>query len=99
MTVKNETSGNSVTDTFKQGMVMSVNHMLFAHMYNGSLRYDTGTARKIGRFSYWDKNGVLICDLYPCYRKSDGIIGMYDVARNHFFTNVGTGSFTKGADV
>ena len=99
MTVKNETSGESVTRDFKQGMVMSANHHLFAHMYNGSLRYDTGAERKIGRFSYWDKNGVLICDLYPCYRKSDGVIGMYDAARNRFFTNMGGGSFTKGSDV
>lgn len=35
----------------------------------------------------------------PCYRKSDGEIGMYDTVNKEFKTNVGTGTFTKGADV
>lgn len=38
-------------------------------------------------------------NLLPCYRKSDGIIGMYDTISNTFFTNTGTGTFTKGADI
>lgn len=47
-------------------------------------------------------NGV-DCDLYavPCYRKSDGEIGMYDLIDNIFYSNVGysQGHFEKGADV
>lgn len=35
----------------------------------------------------------------PCYRKSNGEIGMYDIISETFFTNIGTGTFTKGADV
>lgn len=35
----------------------------------------------------------------PCYRKSDGEIGMYDIVSGAFFANVGTGTFVKGADV
>lgn len=38
-------------------------------------------------------------DLIPCYRKSDGVIGMYDLIAEAFLTNEGSGSFTKGADV
>lgn len=41
----------------------------------------------------------LVCDLVPCYRKSDNEIGMYDLVQKAFRTNVGTGAFTKGADV
>lgn len=37
--------------------------------------------------------------LIPCYRKSDRVIGMYDTVSKSFFTNAGTGTFTKGADV
>ena len=44
-------------------------------------------------------NGSLIAELYPCYRKSDNVIGMYDRVARAFRTNVGTGSFTKGDDV
>ena len=38
-------------------------------------------------------------DFVPCYRKADGTIGMYDTVSGSFFTNAGTGTFSKGADV
>lgn len=37
--------------------------------------------------------------LVPCYRKADGVIGMYDIVNDEFLVNVGTGTFSKGADV
>lgn len=40
-----------------------------------------------------------ICNLIPCYRKSDGTIGMYDTVTHRFLTNSGTGTFIKGNDV
>ena len=40
-----------------------------------------------------------IYDLIPCYRKSDGEIGMYNTVDGVFFTNSGTGEFIKGPDV
>ena len=45
------------------------------------------------------KNGTLVCDLVPCYRKSDNVVGMYDLVQRVFRTNIGTGSFTKGGNV
>lgn len=45
------------------------------------------------------RSGVPLLELIPCYRKSDGVIGMYDTVGKRFLTNAGTGSFTKGADV
>lgn len=45
------------------------------------------------------KNGAKICDLIPCYRKSDNKPGMYDVITNSFKTNIGTGDFTIGQNV
>lgn len=71
--------------------IMTSNLYLFAQNYNGSPRF--GQARRIGYFRYYDKTGICICDLVPCYRKTDGVIGMYDLARKMFFTNIGTGSF------
>ena len=38
-------------------------------------------------------------DFIPCYRKSDDVIGMYDTVTNTFYTNSGSGTFTKGNDV
>lgn len=38
----------------------------------------------------------LIRDLIPCYRKSDGEVGLFDSITCTFFTNNGTGSLTYG---
>lgn len=43
-------------------------------------------------------NGILVHDYVPCYRKSDGEIGLYDLINNTFLTNAGTGTFGKGED-
>lgn len=43
--------------------------------------------------------GVLIRELIPCYRKEDGEIGMFDTINKVFYTNAGTGTFSKGNDV
>jgi hypothetical protein len=52
---------------------------------------------------YWcvikDTSGNVIGDFVPCYRKSDGEIGLYNIVTNTFCTKTGTGSFTKGANV
>lgn len=94
--IKNLTNGKSYSGTNTE-FAMTSNLLLFAQNYNGSVRY--GAYRKISYFKYYDKNDTLICDLVPCYRKSDGVIGMYDIVRNIFLTNVGSGTFTKGANV
>ena len=40
-----------------------------------------------------------IRNFIPCYRKSDGVIGLYDTVERRLHTNIGTGSFMKGPDV
>lgn len=42
------------------------------------------------------RDADILGDLYPCIRKSDNVPGMYDIARNRFFTNSGTGDFIYG---
>lgn len=43
---------------------------------------------------------ALVRDLVPCYRKSDGRIGFYDLVGNQFYTNNGSnGYLAKGDDV
>lgn len=44
-------------------------------------------------------SSTLVRNMIPCYRKSDGTIGMYDIVNNTFYTNQGSGTFTKGNDV
>lgn len=57
------------------------------------------SATKMYSVKLYNKYGVLIQHLKPCYRKSDGVIGMYDLVSNKFYTNSGTGTFLKGKNV
>ncbi len=45
------------------------------------------------------ENEKLVLKFIPCYRKADGVIGMFDVVSRNFFVNSGTGTFLKGEDV
>lgn len=42
---------------------------------------------------------TLIRDFIPCYRKSDEVIGMYDLVNDVFYTSAGNGEFTKGSNI
>lgn len=72
------------------------NLVLFAANHSGTIE-EFGTYR-IKSCQIKD-NGVLVRNFVPCYRKSDNVIGLYDIVGNNFYTNAGTGSFTKGGDV
>lgn len=41
----------------------------------------------------------IVREYIPCYRKSDGEIGLYEKFTRTFLTNIGSGTLTKGADV
>ena len=60
--------------------------------------YDANTEGKIAYFVHTKADNRKIA-LFACYRKSDGVIGMYDIENDVFYTNDGTGDFTKGADI
>ena len=42
------------------------------------------------------RDGVLRCDLVPCYRKSDSKPGMYDLVNRAFYPAAGKGYYTLG---
>ena len=91
-TVKATFSGDLLTITTTRHM------MIFAWPQDDNdTPYNVCWAR-CSYFQIYD-NGALQNNLVPCYRKSDSVIGMYDTAVGAFRTNVGSGSFTKGADV
>lgn len=58
-------------------------------------------ANKVGKIRYYvhKKADGRSMALYACYRKSDGEIGLYDIDNDVFYTNDGTGTFTKGSDI
>lgn len=41
----------------------------------------------------------VVREYIPCYRKSDGVVGVYEKFTKQFLTNVGGGSFAKGNDI
>lgn len=93
----NLTTDETISDTSQMPYTMTNELYLLGQNYNGTPRF--GSARQVSYFEYYDKNDELICSLTPCYRKSDGVIGMYDTVRRLFLTNAGSGSFTKGAEI
>lgn len=90
-------NGTSLTFTaLPSGATTTKSYGIFARIS------DTGALQsKEATFYYFKfyRNGELIGDFVPCYRKSDGEIGMYDLVSQNFFTNAGTGTFSKGNDV
>lgn len=71
-------------------------------MLLGAWSYNATTTRHGEMDLYYSKasvSGVDVFEMIPCYRKSDGVIGVYDTVSKTFFTNAGTGSFIKGADI
>lgn len=45
------------------------------------------------------QDNTLVRNFIPCYRKADGEIGLYDLVNDVFYTNQGTGTFSKGNDI
>ena len=60
--------------------------------------YNSNTLGKIAYYKHKKANDNEY-EFIPCYRKSDNEIGMYDTVSQTFYTNQGTGTFTKGDDV
>lgn len=67
-----------------------------ASLYGGNIRY-VFVGKIFSIALYYQNNPVFIG--VPCYRKADGVIGMYDLVSETFKQNSGTGTFIKGADV
>lgn len=83
------------TNFGSQGVTsMSVPSYLFARNYS-----DKKLSQSKVYYLIIYRNGNLIVNFVPCYRKSDNVIGMYDIANNVFYTNAGTGEFKKGDNV
>lgn len=69
---------------------------LFAFKYTSIVQY--ANALKLYNCQIYS-GSTLVRSFIPCYRKSDNVIGLYDTVGKTFYTNSGTGTFLKGADV
>ena len=89
-------------------LIHTANYTTFQSPYNMILlaSHNGGETASLGNYwsgnlyycKIWD-NETLVRDFVPCYRKSDNAIGLYDRVEGIFYTNAGTGSFTKGPNV
>ena len=89
-------NGTSYTCTASSAILTWYNLGLFATWNQGSA-YTRGRF-KLYYFKIWDWT-TLQRDFISCYRKSDSVIGLYDLVTNTFFTNSWTWTFTKWWDV
>ena len=74
-----------------------------AYIFNGAGTFPAGYTNASMRLHYCkitvEGDTEPVRYFIPCYRKSDEVIGLYDLINNHFYTNAGTGTFTKGYDL
>lgn len=80
--------GSMTSYTFTETQV------LYIFWWNNRSGQSGGASSRIYYFKMYE-NGTQIYDLVPCYRKLDWEIWMYDLVTDTFFTNQGTGTFTK----
>lgn len=65
-----------------------------------TLNYGTNGYSKNRWYYVFIYNGnTLLAELYPCYRITDSVAGMWDRVSETFLTNSGSGSFIVGADI
>lgn len=95
------TFANKIFEITDLGLSINVSDVLFGRVtYNLKLfyGYNKNTNGKLSYYKHVKLNGE-VYEFIPCYRKADAEIGLYDIANNVFYTNDGTGTFLKGADV
>ena len=75
------------------------NLYLCGYNYNGIQISGWGWAGRCYYSTIKDTSDNLLGEFIPCYRKSDGEIGLYNLVTNTFCAKTGSGILTKGADV
>lgn len=74
---------------------------IFNSSYTGAnmSQFETYFMGKLYAFKIYDGNDDLYADFVPVYRKSDNVIGLFETVTQTFYTNDGTGNFSKGGDI
>lgn len=70
----------------------------YLYLFNSPALISNNMTMRIYYQRIWN-NGEMARDFTPCYRRSDGKPGMYDVANGVFYTNDGGGEFEVGPNV
>ena len=86
------------TSNQKTVAVKTVDHTTPLYLFGTSAKNFDRYNMKVYRLKF-SEDGVLVSDYVPCYRISDGKVGLYELVGGTFHTNIGTGEFNKGAEV
>lgn len=89
---------NGITETVTNAGATADNTQQALSIFGSVAAVQRPKGKIFGPAKAWNDGSLVLCAV-PCYRKADGVIGMYDTVNKVFYTNAGTGSFTKGADV
>jgi hypothetical protein len=54
---------------------------------------------RLYRGKIYDNTNHLMRDFIPARRKSDNVLGLYDIITNTFYINSGTGTFVAGPNL
>jgi len=100
-TRRNITYHNSVLSNWDESITVATNQTpywtirIFCQEQNWTVQ--EYAAMKFYSFKLWEWS-TLVRDYVPCYRKSDSVIWVYDIVNDQFYTNAGSGTFTKWND-
>lgn len=89
----------SETSTINPWNTGTGSYPIFLFNFGGTTLIDYGIVKL---YSFTISNSVTnkqILHLIPCYRKSTGTVGMYDLVTKRFFINSGTGKFIAGPEI
>ena len=95
---KNVTTVQGVTVTNPTSTIQTTYSIYLLSNNYGGTADDRRPIAKVYSCQIYD-SGILARDFVPCYRKADGVVGLYDLVNGVLYTNAGTGAFAKGADV
>ena len=76
---------------FSGGYISGVTQGIFADNY-GNGKISEYSSSKVYGLKMW-QGEILVRNFVPCYRKTDGKPGMYDIAGSKFYENSGSGEF------
>lgn len=82
----------------KNVAVKTENHTNPLYLFGTSDKNFDRYNMKVYQLKFFE-DGLLKSDYIPCYRISDGVVGLYELVEGTFYPNIGTGDFNKGDDV
>lgn len=86
-----------ITRTDNTNRLATRNAWLFGSNAQQGGQYRRLASMQLYHAKIW-RNGDLVRDFYPCYRKADNVAGLYDITNDVFYTNSGSGTFAVGSD-